>query len=44
VSPVDGVQGSVTTSPITANTVFTLDCDGVKSMATVGITPEYQEL
>jgi hypothetical protein len=44
VSPQDGVQGSVTTSPITANTVFTLTCDDASQTATVGITPEYQEI
>jgi hypothetical protein len=44
VSPEDGVQGSVTTNPITTNTVFTLRCNGVTSAATVGITPEYQEI
>jgi hypothetical protein len=44
INPVDGVQGTVTTNAITGSTDFKLWCNGVSQTATVGITPEYQEI
>lgn len=44
-SPSNGVQSPpVTTNAITSNTTFTLTCGSVTSTATVGITPEFQEI
>jgi hypothetical protein len=44
VAPVNGVQGTVTTNPITANTSFTITCGSVSASVNVGIVPTYQEL
>ncbi len=44
VTPTSGVQGSVVTNAILANTTFVLSCGTVTSSATVGVTPEFQEI
>jgi hypothetical protein len=44
VSPVDGVQGTIASNAISANTSFTITCGSMSAGATVGIVPTYQEL
>lgn len=43
VTPSNGVQGSVTSTPIEANTRFTLTCGAVSQSISIGITPTVKE-
>lgn len=44
INPTSGVQGSVVSNAINANTRFTLTCGSVSASAAVGNLPAYQEL
>jgi hypothetical protein len=43
-TPTSGVQGQVTTTAITANTIFTLACNGVSKSINVGTVPVFKEI
>jgi len=43
VSPTDGVEGSVATNVITANTNFTLTCGTASATAAIGVVPKFIE-
>ena len=44
VSPSNGVQGTIATNAISANTQFTITCGSVSASVNVGIVPTYKEL